>query len=345
MTSHGLTLPSAVVDEHYPVEWESDVVLTDGGTVHLRPIRADDDAGLLGLFARLSQRVDLHALLLAGPGADRPAARSTSRTSTTTTAWRSSPSSATTIVAVARYDRTPGADEAEVAFTVQDDQQGRGLATIMLEHLAAVGAHARHPRVHGGDAARQPAHARRVPRRGLPGRARVRRRRRARHVPDRARPSASQAMQDEREQISEARSVRRLLAPRSIAVIGAGRRAGHDRPRGVPQPARRRLHRARVPGQPARGRRRERARVPDRARRPRPGRPRGRHRARRVGRRRRARVRGEGRPRARRDQRRVRRAGQRRRRAGARRARPPARDAARRPERHGRRQHRTRTSR
>src|SRR4249919_2351074 len=37
---------------------------------------------------------------------------------------------------------------------------------------------------------------------------------------------ASQAVQDEREQISEARSVRRLLAPGSIAVIGAGRRPG-----------------------------------------------------------------------------------------------------------------------
>ena len=47
-----MTLPSAVVDEHYPVEWESDVVLTDGGTIHLRPIPADDDAGLVGLFAR-----------------------------------------------------------------------------------------------------------------------------------------------------------------------------------------------------------------------------------------------------------------------------------------------------
>ena len=38
----------------YPAVWESDVVLADGGTVHLRPIRADDDEGLLGLYTRLS---------------------------------------------------------------------------------------------------------------------------------------------------------------------------------------------------------------------------------------------------------------------------------------------------
>ena len=41
------------------------------------------------------------------------------------------------MVAVARYDRV-GADEAEVAFVVQDDQQGRGLGTLLLEHLAVV---------------------------------------------------------------------------------------------------------------------------------------------------------------------------------------------------------------
>ena len=41
------------------------------------------------------------------------------------------------IVAIARYDRC-GDGEAEVAFTVDDEQQGRGLATLLLEHLAVV---------------------------------------------------------------------------------------------------------------------------------------------------------------------------------------------------------------
>src|ERR1700730_2582514 len=40
------------------------------------------------------------------------------------------------IVAVARYDRLNVPTDAEVAFTVQDDQQGRGLGTPILEHLA-----------------------------------------------------------------------------------------------------------------------------------------------------------------------------------------------------------------
>ena len=40
------------------------------------------------------------------------------------------------LVAVGRYDRSPGTSEAEVAFVVADDYQHLGLATQLLEHLA-----------------------------------------------------------------------------------------------------------------------------------------------------------------------------------------------------------------
>jgi GNAT superfamily N-acetyltransferase len=40
------------------------------------------------------------------------------------------------IIAVGRYDRKPESTEAEVAFVVRDDQQGRGAATILLFRLA-----------------------------------------------------------------------------------------------------------------------------------------------------------------------------------------------------------------
>ena len=39
------------------------------------------------------------------------------------------------MIAVGRYDRTEG-DEAEVAFLVEDAHQGRGIAQLLLEHLA-----------------------------------------------------------------------------------------------------------------------------------------------------------------------------------------------------------------
>jgi GNAT superfamily N-acetyltransferase len=40
------------------------------------------------------------------------------------------------IVAVARFDRLPGTDEAEVAFVVADAWQGLGVGTRLLEQLA-----------------------------------------------------------------------------------------------------------------------------------------------------------------------------------------------------------------
>ncbi len=208
------------------------------------------------------------------------------------------------IVAVARYDRPPDADMAEVAFTVQDDQQGRGLATIMLEHLAAV---ARTHGIHRFTAETLPDNRKmlgvfrdagfQVVREFADG---------VVHVTFPIDPTdASQAMQDEREQISEARSVRRLLAPRSIAVIGAGRQAGtigHEVFRnllageftGAVYPVN--------PNATAVG---EHPRLSHGARHPRRRRPRGHHRSGRVGRRRGAPVGGQGRARPRRHQRRA----------------------------------------
>ena len=40
------------------------------------------------------------------------------------------------LVAVGRYDRTPGTTDAEVAFVVADEFQHHGLGMILLEHLA-----------------------------------------------------------------------------------------------------------------------------------------------------------------------------------------------------------------
>jgi GNAT superfamily N-acetyltransferase len=40
------------------------------------------------------------------------------------------------IVGVARYDRLPHSTVAEAAFVVRDDHQGRGIGTLLLDHLA-----------------------------------------------------------------------------------------------------------------------------------------------------------------------------------------------------------------
>ena len=143
------------------------------------------------------------------------------------------------------------------------------------------------------------------------------------------RTTESVAVQHDREHRAEARSMARMLAPRYHRGHRREPAAVDDRPRGVPQPARRRVHRSRLPGAPDRVVGRRRARLPDDRRRPRPGRPRGRHRpgCLRAGGGRG--VRARRRPRPRRHLGRVRR-GRRRprgRRARHRRDRPPPRDA------------------
>jgi acyl-CoA synthetase (NDP forming)/GNAT superfamily N-acetyltransferase len=124
------------------------------------------------------------------------------------------------LIADARYDRWAGKDEAEVAFTVADEHQGRGLSTILLEHLAAIA------RAHG--IARFTAEVLGENRAML-------------SVFARAGWPVSRAFDsgvvdvvfdivptpdylntvDRREQRAESRSIARLLNPRSVAVIGA----------------------------------------------------------------------------------------------------------------------------
>ncbi|GAA3820498.1 bifunctional acetate--CoA ligase family protein/GNAT family N-acetyltransferase [Cellulomonas soli] len=123
----------------YPDAWEADVVLHDGSTTHVRPIRPSDADALqafhvgqserstyMRFFApleRLSDR-DLHRLV-AVDHQDRAALVAVA-----------SGSDGEQIIAVARYDRI-GTDDAEVAFNVADAHQGRGLGSVLLEHLAA----------------------------------------------------------------------------------------------------------------------------------------------------------------------------------------------------------------
>jgi acetyl coenzyme A synthetase (ADP forming)-like protein len=207
-----------------PGRWEADVVLTDGGTVHLRPIRPDDADALLGLHARLS---DESVYLRFFSPVPRPSPELLDRLVNVDYGDRMAlvAELGGDVIGVGRYDRLPSGDEAEVAFTVQDEHQGRGLGTILLEHLAAV---AREQGIRRFRASTLPQNRRmldvfrdagfEVERTFAEGVVDVG------FVID---PSASAlAAQRAREHRSEARSVARLLAPRSVAIVGAGRRQG-----------------------------------------------------------------------------------------------------------------------
>jgi GNAT superfamily N-acetyltransferase len=121
----------------YPAGDEQDVALKDGTAVHLRPIRETDEAGLLALYDRLSPE-SLYFRFFAVP--DKDAGRVAYLTHVDyERRYAVVAETAGAIVGVARWERLadrPG--HAEVAFTVADDFQGRGLGSILFRRLVAL---------------------------------------------------------------------------------------------------------------------------------------------------------------------------------------------------------------
>ncbi|HZU80899.1 MAG TPA: GNAT family N-acetyltransferase [Acidimicrobiales bacterium] len=220
----GSVPPPAPVPGRPDPAHESDVLLTDGTTAHVRDIIPGDADALVGFHQGLS--TESIVLRFFGPH-PRLSPAEVERFTTVDGVDRAAlvAERAGQLVAVARYDRTPGRDEAEVAFVVADAYQGRGLGTILLEHLAVIA------RSHGirrfvadtlADNHRMLA--------VLRGAGFARQYRRSsevvRVVLDIAPGPEAPAAADERDRQAVVASMARLLRPTSIAVVGAARRAG-----------------------------------------------------------------------------------------------------------------------
>ncbi|GGM99676.1 bifunctional GNAT family N-acetyltransferase/acetate--CoA ligase family protein [Streptomyces fuscichromogenes] len=225
--------PADPQDRHeYPSHWEADVVLRDGGTARIRPITVDDADRLVSFYEQVSDESKYYRFFAPYP---RLSAKDVHRF--THHDFVDRVGLAATIggefIATVRYDRigpdgTPAsapADEAEVAFLVQDAHQGRGVASALLEHIAAV---ARERGIRRFAAEVLPANSKMIKvftdagytqqRSFEDGVVRL--------EFDLEPTDRSVAVQRAREQRAEARSVRRLLAPGSVAVIGVGRTPG-----------------------------------------------------------------------------------------------------------------------
>ncbi|WP_206507303.1 bifunctional acetate--CoA ligase family protein/GNAT family N-acetyltransferase [Streptomyces chrestomyceticus] len=220
-------------DSVYPAHWEADVVLRDGGTARIRPITPDDAQRLVSFYEQVSDESKYYRFFAPYPRlSDRDVHRFTHHDYVDRVGLAATVGGE--FIATVRYDRIddrgrpakePGADQAEVAFLVQDAHQGRGVASALLEHIAAV---ARERGIRRFAAEVLPANTKMIKvftdagytqqRTFEDGVVRL--------EFDLEPTEQSMAVMRGREQRAEARSVQRLLAPGSVAVIGTGRAPG-----------------------------------------------------------------------------------------------------------------------
>jgi acyl-CoA synthetase (NDP forming)/RimJ/RimL family protein N-acetyltransferase len=215
--------PTAAVETGpYPAHWEADILLSDGATAHIRPITPDDAEMLVAFYARVSEESKYYRFF-----APRPTLSERDVRNYTTVDHDGRVAFIVTVggdmIGVGRYDRIGASGHsAEVAFLVEDAHHGRGLGSVLLEHLAQA---ARERGVRQFIADVLPANRKMIKvftdagytvqptyEDGVL------------HVEFDIDPTdESLAVLAAREQRAEARSISRLLRPDSVAVVGASR--------------------------------------------------------------------------------------------------------------------------
>src|SRR4030095_5554101 len=122
-----------------------DPLFRDGASIHIRAIRPDDKQRLLALFERLSSRsVYFRFFQTKQRLTDEELRYFTELDFTRDVALVATLQAGQEehIIGVGRYFRSQENGQpttrAEVAFTVADAHQGRGVGTLLLEHLAAM---------------------------------------------------------------------------------------------------------------------------------------------------------------------------------------------------------------
>ena len=212
------------VDGVYPEYWEADVVLRDGGTAHLRPIHPADADAVQAFHGGQSQK-SIYMRFFAFKS--KLSAKELKRF--TEVDYKDRVALVITIggeiMGIGRYDRLNDPEEAEVAFNIADAHQGRGIGSILLEHLAAA---ARENGIRKFSAEVLPENRKMLMVFSDAGYD-VKR-----HFDDGVvslefnidPTDKSRAVMESREHRAEARSIQELLAPSSVAVIGASRKWG-----------------------------------------------------------------------------------------------------------------------
>lgn len=208
----------------YPAHWEADVVLSDGATARLRPVSPDDAQALQRMHeSQSADSIFFRYFTYKSELSRKELERFTVVDYVDRVAFVILRGDE--LLGIGRYDRLGESADAEVAFNIADAHQGRGLGSILMEHLAAAG------RENG---------IRRFTAEVLPENRKMLSVFQAagfdikRHFEDGVvavefpieATARTRAVMESREHRAESRSVAELLNPECIAVIGASRQWG-----------------------------------------------------------------------------------------------------------------------
>jgi acetyl coenzyme A synthetase (ADP forming)-like protein len=211
------------VSSVYPSHREADVVLHDGSTVRLRPVRREDEAALREFFGGLSARSRAFRFFSGAVDVERAAG----------VLADVDYGKRYGLVAVRGGDRVVGhglyvggsGGRAEVAFAIAEEMQGRGLGTILLAHLAEVAGEHGYPTFVAEVLPQNHKMIEMFRRSGLPTRVRAEPGVLRVEMPTSFSAAARERFED-RDRLAAEAAVRSVLAPASVALVGASRRPG-----------------------------------------------------------------------------------------------------------------------
>ncbi len=206
-------------------------LLTDGTTIEIRATRPDDiDAVRLMHAAMSPDNVYLRFFNLSPHAAEQEAkrvCREPGEDHAALLAWLGSQ-----LVGVASYEPTGTSGSAEIAFAVADHMHGRGVATLLLEHLVSIARRRNLSAFTAQTLATNTAMLRVFAAAGLPAKRQLEDGLVSLTFPlprdddsDRRMDSYLDVVAG-RESRADVASLRYLLAPTSVAVVGASRRRG-----------------------------------------------------------------------------------------------------------------------
>jgi acetyl coenzyme A synthetase (ADP forming)-like protein len=207
----------------YPRESESDVVLRDGSTVHVRPVRSSDEGAIRAFLDGVSREA-IGFRFFGAPDLNWVVSWSFDVDYVDRFDLVAETGEPRRIISHAAYVRS-GRARAEVAFLVADAWQGRGISTIMLAHLASI---AEQKGIATFTAEVLPANHRMIEvfrQSGFPITTHSTRDAIEVELPTSLSPEAV-ARFHERERTAAIAAVSWFLRPHSVAVIGASRRRG-----------------------------------------------------------------------------------------------------------------------